>query len=971
MWTEIGKLMLLHLLLMELHLTKGTKTECETGQFQCKNERCIPTIWRCDDDDDCSDNSDEENCPKKTCATTDFACKNGQCVPERWRCDGEPECSDGSDESESTCSRQTCPPEKFSCGGSSNKCVSLSWRCDGETDCENGADEAGCSSDAKACPPTEFRCRNRKCLAAMFVCDGDDDCGDGSDEEKCSAPSCGPLEFRCNSSACIPKLWSCDGDPDCPDKSDESVELCGHKTEPEKPSCSSGEFLCASGECIHLNWKCDGDADCKDKSDEAHCPLVTCRPDQFQCGDGSCIHGMKQCNKVHDCSDFSDEAGCVNATKCEGPTKFQCKSGECIDSTRVCDSQKDCRDWSDEPIKECGLNECESNNGGCSHICTDLRIGYICECPTGYKLLDKKTCGDIDECEKPDVCSQICINYKGDYKCECYEGYEMDPVTKTCKAVGKSPYLMFTNRHEIRRIDLVKKDYTQVVPTLKNAIALDVDVTANKMYWCDLFHLKIYSTQINKASDVSQQVTLIDSYLHSPEGLAMDWVHKNIYWTDSGNKSISVATADGKKRKTLVDNDLGEPRAIALDPKQGFMYWSDWGNQAKIEKAGLNGVDRQILVSEGIEWPNGITLDLPNKRLYWVDAKLHLISSVDFNGANRKVLISSMDHLSHPFALTVFEDRVYWTDLEHEAIYSANRLTGHDVSTLAENLNSPHDIVVFHELRQPKAPNSCNVGTLPNGGCEYLCLPAPQITDHSPKYTCACPDGMQLGLDMRECVTAPPTIKPKPVTITTITTTTTTTTTTMKTTATNPSTTVRTTSVSTATVPPPFPSTLVTTSPTTSRPMSLTTPESSRVPDPHPATRSDTVLRENSNLSHRSGSEHHLLGNNITVAVLGIVIPIVPIIATVFIGLLCTGGYLIWRNWRRKNTKSMNFDNPVYRKTTEEEDDEIHIGKTEQIGHVYPAVSGTIRPPFTALPLGGVPDSGTHWYSGQGVLSTA
>ncbi|CAG11573.1 unnamed protein product, partial [Tetraodon nigroviridis] len=39
-----------------------TVSECETGQFQCKNGRCIPTLWRCDDDDDCSDNSDEENC---------------------------------------------------------------------------------------------------------------------------------------------------------------------------------------------------------------------------------------------------------------------------------------------------------------------------------------------------------------------------------------------------------------------------------------------------------------------------------------------------------------------------------------------------------------------------------------------------------------------------------------------------------------------------------------------------------------------------------------------------------------------------------------------------------------------------------------------------------------------------------------------------------------------------------------------
>ena len=47
--------------------------------------------------------------------------------------------------------------------------------------------------------------------------------------------------------------------------------------------------------------------------------------------------------------------------------------------------------------------------------------------------------------------------------------------------------------------------------------------------------------------------------------------------------------------------------------------------------------------------------DLSNQRLYWVDSKLHMLSSVDLSGARRQVLLSSQQHLRHPFALSVFQ----------------------------------------------------------------------------------------------------------------------------------------------------------------------------------------------------------------------------------------------------------------------------------------------------------------------------
>lgn len=44
----------------------------------------------------------------------------------------------------------------------------------------------------------------------------------------------------------------------------------------------------------------------------------------------------------------------------------------------------------------------------------------------------------------------------------------------------------------MQRIDLVKRDYSRLIPMLKNVVALDVEVATNRIYWCDLSYRKIY-----------------------------------------------------------------------------------------------------------------------------------------------------------------------------------------------------------------------------------------------------------------------------------------------------------------------------------------------------------------------------------------------------------------------------------------------------------------------------------------------
>ena len=60
------------------------------------------------------------------------------------------------------------------------------------------------------------------------------------------------------------------------------------------------------------------------------------------------------------------------------------------------------------------------------------------------------------------------------------------------------PFIIFSNRHEIRRIDLNKGEFSVLVPGLRNTIALDFHLSQSALYWTDVVEDKIYRGKLSE-----------------------------------------------------------------------------------------------------------------------------------------------------------------------------------------------------------------------------------------------------------------------------------------------------------------------------------------------------------------------------------------------------------------------------------------------------------------------------------------
>ncbi|XP_065070459.1 low-density lipoprotein receptor-related protein 6-like [Rhopilema esculentum] len=346
--------------------------------------------------------------------------------------------------------------------------------------------------------------------------------------------------------------------------------------------------------------------------------------------------------------------------------------------------------------------DCHKNNGGCSHLCLLRPNGYSCACPTGIRLRsDGKTCE---------------------------------------KALEK--FIVVARKADIRIVSLDVDQYADVVLPLRgiwNAFTVDYDIVEDYVYWADNDKKCIMRAHPN---GTNTQV-IADYDVQTPDGLAFDWIARNLYWTDAGEHQlaparIEVARANGTSRKILIETDIDEPRAIVVDPAEGYLYWSDWGVYPKIERADLDGMNRKVLVNTSIKWPNGIAIDYVERKLYWGDAGTDEISSVNLDGTNKKVLIKKLPHV---FGVSILGEDIFWTDWQYRKLSKANKHILKEVEILKDQPDLMGIKATERGLIYGNNPCQYN-----NNHCSHLCFFTLS------KAKCSCPLGMELDKDEKTCI---------------------------------------------------------------------------------------------------------------------------------------------------------------------------------------------------------------------------
>lgn len=408
-------------------------------------------------------------------------------------------------------------------------------------------------------------------------------------------------------------------------------------------------------------------------------------------------------------------------------------------------------------------NICSAAN--CSHICLpngDQTDGYRCLC---------------DDIPSEETCNNTHFTYASPQIPE----QQQNSTVVSQLIQSREPLLLFSARKRDIRLAKVLSDKSQhyadskFLYKLDNYLsALDYSLSGNYMVWLKvnsslysyMSRTSLYAAPIDPTAPnqlnltgVTRMATL--SHDLNLKTLAIDWVHNLLYYPvcESLSKGIFVANMSSPTITYKLVRLSHCVKDIRVDPNESLIFWNEYNefsansystnpysyrsysryrstqySKSVLRKCYQSGNDIQNLTEtqQSVVQKNSLTLDITEKRVYWIERNAYFTSSLysmDYNGDSKTLIISSANLFDDFSSMEIFGKYIYWVHNEDDTIRRIAKQTA-VVESGELVLQSGVDIdairIVDKDI-QPNATNKCR-----DHNCPQICLPL------ATNYTCYC-----------------------------------------------------------------------------------------------------------------------------------------------------------------------------------------------------------------------------------------
>ena len=241
--------------------------------------------------------------------------------------------------------------------------------------------------------------------------------------------------------------------------------------------------------------------------------------------------------------------------------------------------------------------------------------------------------------------------------------------------------------------DDAKLSWQTLITKRSQPLSIDVDMDN-----CILFYslgnksIKAREGVIHAVSLTDNSSRILHSRLGNPLQVAVNWITKKLYWCDSTLSTIEYSDYDGDNREVLLN--VSGVEAITLDPCANEIYWI---SNNSISKMKLNGTNKPVIVSSGMEAPNFLVIDPVSSKLYWTDGSD--IQTSDLDGDNLSTVYTT--NIRRPTGITLYQKKLYWAEWSKKRIATCTT-NGSNVQTLVNNVTQTAAIHIMDRSKQTR-----------------------------------------------------------------------------------------------------------------------------------------------------------------------------------------------------------------------------------------------------------------------------